>query len=150
MVSTIVLSPTDAASQEAVVGSVQLVVVARARAPCDAALQHCLGYLDSEHPDFEVEGSARSVVRFEGVLPEASSCLGYAPIDPDRQVSIVLSTKIVKSNSKHFLNYSILKLRRVFVNLLSARNLVFGFKLGGVFPAGVRRTHPGSTNWLST
>ena len=37
MVGAIVLSPTDAASQEPVVGSAQCVVVARGRAPCDAA-----------------------------------------------------------------------------------------------------------------
>ena len=47
----IVLSPTDAASQEAVVGLAQHIVVARARAPRDAAIQHCLEYLDSGHPD---------------------------------------------------------------------------------------------------
>ena len=66
---------TDAASQEPVVGSAQRVVVARARAPRDAAVQHCLEYLGSEHPpDFELEGSARSVVQLEGVLPEATPC----------------------------------------------------------------------------
>ena len=43
----IVLSPTDAASQEPVVDSVQRVVVERARAPRDAAVQHCLEYLGS-------------------------------------------------------------------------------------------------------
>ena len=47
VVGVIVLSPTDAASQQAVVGSAQPVVVARARAPRDAAVQHCLVYLDS-------------------------------------------------------------------------------------------------------
>ena len=45
MVGAIVLSPTDAASQEPVVGSAQRVVVARARALRDAAVQHCLEYL---------------------------------------------------------------------------------------------------------
>ena len=40
MIGVIVLSPTDAASQEPVVGSEQRVVVARARAPHDAAIQH--------------------------------------------------------------------------------------------------------------
>ena len=64
MVGSIVLSPTDAASQKTVVGSVQRVVVARVRAPRDAVVQHCLEYLGSEHPDFELEGSARSVVQF--------------------------------------------------------------------------------------
>ena len=66
----IILSPTDAASQEPVVGSAQRVVVAPARAPRDAVAQPCLEYLDSLHSYFELEGSARSVVHFEGVLPE--------------------------------------------------------------------------------
>ena len=38
------LSPSNAAGQEAVVGSAQRVVVARAQAPCDTAVQHCLEY----------------------------------------------------------------------------------------------------------
>ena len=84
-----VLSPTDEASQEALVGSVQRVVVAHARAPRDTAVQHCLEYLGSEHPDFELEGSARPVVQFEGVLPEAAPYVAYAPIDLDGQVGIV-------------------------------------------------------------
>ena len=91
MVGAIVLSPTDATSQEpVVVGSAQRVVVARARAPHDTAVQHCLEYLGSSHPDFEVEGSARSVVQFEGVLPEAAPCVAYAPVDLDGQVGIVV------------------------------------------------------------
>ena len=45
MVGAIVLSLTDAASQEPVVGSVQRVVMARVRAPRDASVQHCLEYL---------------------------------------------------------------------------------------------------------
>ena len=47
MVRAIVLSPTDAASQEPVVGSAQRVVVAHARGPHDAAVQHFLEYLGS-------------------------------------------------------------------------------------------------------
>ena len=47
MVGAIVLSPTDAASQEPVVGSAQRFVVARARAPRDAVVQYCLEYLGS-------------------------------------------------------------------------------------------------------
>ena len=43
MVGAIVLSPTDAANQEAVMGSAQRVVVTRAQARRDAAVQH---YLD--------------------------------------------------------------------------------------------------------
>ena len=90
MVGAIVFSPTEAVSQEPVVGSARRVVVTRARAPCDEALQHCLEYLGSEHPDFELEGSARSVVQFEGVLPEAVPCVAYAPVDLDGQVGIVV------------------------------------------------------------
>ena len=90
MVGAIVLSPTDAASQEPVVGSAQRVVVARARAPRDAAVHHCLEYFVSYHPDFELEGRARSVVQFEGVLPEAAPCVKYAPVDLDGQVGIMV------------------------------------------------------------
>ena len=68
----------------------QRVVVARARAPRDAAVQHYLEYLGSEHPDFELEGSARSVVQFKGALPEAAPWIAYAPINLDGQVGIVV------------------------------------------------------------
>ena len=47
MVGAIVLLSTGAASQEAVVGSAQRVVMARARALRDEAVQHCLECLDS-------------------------------------------------------------------------------------------------------
>ena len=47
VVGAFVLSPTDVASQEPVVGSAQRVVVARARAPRDTAIHHCLEYLGS-------------------------------------------------------------------------------------------------------
>ena len=87
------LSPTDSTSQEAVVGSAQRVVGACVRAPRDAAVQHYLEYLGSEHPDFELEGSTRSVVQFEGILPEAAPCVAYAPIDLDGQVSIVVDVR---------------------------------------------------------
>ena len=90
MVGAVVLSPADAVSQEAVVGSAQRVVVARSRAPRDAAAQHYLEYLSSEHPDFELEGSARSVVHFEGVLPKATPYVASAPIELDEQVGIVV------------------------------------------------------------
>ena len=90
MVGAIVLSPTDAASQEPVVGSAHHVVVARARTPRDAAIQHCLEYLGFKHLDFELERSARSVLQFEGVLPEAAPCVVYAPDDLNGQVGIVV------------------------------------------------------------
>ena len=91
MVGAVVLSSTDAASQEAVVGSAQRIVVARARAPRDAAVQHCLEYLGSDHPYFELEGSARLAVQFQGVLLEAAPCVTYAPIELDGQVGIVVN-----------------------------------------------------------
>ena len=90
MVGAIVLSPTNAASQEAVVGSAQRVVVAHVRAPRDEAVHHCRECLGSEYPNFELEGSARLVVQFEGILPEATPCVAYAPIDRDGQVGIVV------------------------------------------------------------
>ena len=40
----------------------------RARVPRDSAVHHCLEYLGSEHPGFQLEGSARFVVQFEGEL----------------------------------------------------------------------------------
>ena len=44
-------------SQEAVMGWAQPVVVTRARAPRDAAVQHFLEYFGSEHPELsEVRG----------------------------------------------------------------------------------------------
>ena len=47
VVGAIVLSPTDAVSQEPVMSSAQRVVVARVRAPRDAAVHQCLEYLGS-------------------------------------------------------------------------------------------------------
>ena len=64
-------------------GSAQCVVVVRARAPRDAAVQHCLEFLGSYHPDFELERSAQSVVQFNGVLPAAASCIAYASVGLD-------------------------------------------------------------------
>ena len=72
------------------VGSAQRVVVAHARAPRDAAVHHCLEYLGSWHPDFELEGSARTVIQFEGVLPEAAPCVAYAPVDLNGQIGVVV------------------------------------------------------------
>ena len=94
MVSAIVLSPTDAASLKAVVGSAQRAVVACARAPRETVIQHCHEYLGSEHPDFELEGSARPVLQFEGVLPEAAPCVSYKPIYLDGQVGIVVDVPL--------------------------------------------------------
>ena len=58
MVGASALSPSGAAGQEAVVGSAQFVVVARARPPRDTAAQHCLEYFGFQHSDLELEGGA--------------------------------------------------------------------------------------------
>ena len=63
--------------------------VVRERAPRAVAVQHCLEYLGSEHPYFELGGSARSMVQFERVLPGAAPRVAYVPIVLDGQVSIV-------------------------------------------------------------
>ena len=94
MVGTFGRSPTDAANQEPVVGSPQRVVMAHARAPRDAAAQHCLEYLRSQHPGFELEGRARSVVQFEGILPVAAPCVAYAPVNLDKQFDIVADVSL--------------------------------------------------------
>ena len=64
------LLPTDAASQEPVVGSAQRVVVVRHVTQSYSMVSISTRLL--AHPDFELEGSARSVVQIEGVLPEAA------------------------------------------------------------------------------
>ena len=72
MVGASALSPSDAVRQEAVVGSAQHVVVTRARVPGDTAVHHCLDYFGFQHPDLELEGGARLVVQFEGILPKTA------------------------------------------------------------------------------
>ena len=71
MVGAIELSPTDTASQEAVVGSAQRVVVARARAPRDAVVYHCLEITSSR-------------VYFR----KMHHAIAYAPVDVDGQVGV--------------------------------------------------------------
>ena len=92
MFGAIAFPSTYAASQRAVMVSGQPVVMACARVPGDAAaVQHCLEYLSSTHPDFEVEGGcAWVVVRFEGVLPEAAPCVAFAPINLEGPVGLVV------------------------------------------------------------
>ena len=91
----IAISPSDAAGQEAMVGSAQRVVVARARAPRDAVVQHCLEYFGFQHPDLELEGSARSVVQFEEIFPEAAPGFAYAPVVLDGQVGVVVCSSLI-------------------------------------------------------
>ena len=90
MIGTVVLSSTDAATQNAVMGSSQRVVVTRARDRRDAAIQRYLEYLGFQHPDFELEGVGRSVVQFGDVVPEAALCVAYAPVGLDGQIGVVV------------------------------------------------------------
>ena len=83
VVDAIVILPSDAAGQEAVVGSTRRVVVARARTPHDAAVHHCLEYFGFQHPDLELEESTRSVVQFEGIPPEAAPSVASTPVNLD-------------------------------------------------------------------
>ena len=70
-----------AAGQEVVVPTAQRVVVARAWISCNAAVQHCLENFGLQHSDLELEGSARTVVLFEGILPKAAAPgVAYAPV----------------------------------------------------------------------
>ena len=78
VVGASVLSPSDAARPEAVVGSAQRVVVTRARASRDTAVQHCLDYFGFQPTDLEFERGARLVVQFEGILPEIAPRVSYA------------------------------------------------------------------------
>ena len=43
-----------------------------------------------KHPHFELEGSARSVVQFEGIHPKAVPCVAYARVDFDGQIGVVV------------------------------------------------------------
>ena len=81
MVGASALSPSDTVGQEALVGSTQSVVT---------AVQHCLEYFGFQHPDLELEGGARLVVQFEGILPETAPRVAYAPVDLDGQVGVVV------------------------------------------------------------
>ena len=80
-------------------GLAQRVVVARGRAPRDAVVQNCLQNLGFEHPDLKLEGSARSVIQSEGVLPKAAPCVAFTPIDLDGQVDIVVDVPPRYTNS---------------------------------------------------
>ena len=56
----------------------------------DIAVQHCLEYFGFQYPDLELEGDARSVVQFEGILRGAAPGVAYAPVDLDGQVGVVV------------------------------------------------------------
>lgn len=91
------LSPSDEAGRELVVTSPQRVVVTHAQTPRDSAVQHCLENSDLQHLDLELEGSARSVA--QAIRPEGTSGVTYAPVDFDRQVSIMVDVSQAKRNT---------------------------------------------------
>lgn len=84
------LSPSDAADQEAVVGSRQCVVVISARGPGDAPIQHCLEYFSFQHLDLELKGSTRSHIQFEGGFPEGAPGITCEPVDLCEQVGVAV------------------------------------------------------------
>ena len=86
MVGAIVLSPTDAASQEAVVSSAQRVELARG---LHVTQPYSIVSITSAL-SIRTLSSARSVVQFENVLPEDAPCVVYAPVDFGGQVDIVV------------------------------------------------------------
>ena len=69
----------------------QRVLLARARAPRDAAVQY---YLESTSAlsirILSSRGVLGGVVQFEGVLPEAAPCVLFAPVELDGQVGIMV------------------------------------------------------------
>ena len=64
--------------------------VAPSRGLGDVYKRQRLEYLGFQHPDLELERSARSVVQFEGILPEAVPGAAYAPADLDGHVGVVV------------------------------------------------------------
>ena len=74
--------------------SVYNIVSRTSRAQPDTAVQHCLENFGFQHPDLELEGGVRSVVQFEGILPEAAPDVAYAPVDLDGQVGVVVDVPL--------------------------------------------------------
>ena len=54
-------------------------------------IQYCLEYFGFQHPDLELNGGARSVVQFDGILPEAAPGIAYSPVDLDGQAGVVVN-----------------------------------------------------------
>ena len=81
MVGASAFLSSDAAGQEAVAGSAQRVVVARARAPRDTAVQHCLEYFGFQHPD-KIPSSSRLSIMYESRKHYLTkpSCQGTIPL----------------------------------------------------------------------
>lgn len=73
--STSVRFPSDAAGQQAVVGSRQRIVVARAWISHDAVVKQCSKYFGFQHPDFELDGSARLVIKVYFRKPHQAVCM---------------------------------------------------------------------------
>lgn len=52
-------------------------------------MQHCLKNF-FQRPDLQLKGSTRSIVQFEGVLPEVSPGVIYASVNFDEQAGVVV------------------------------------------------------------
>ena len=62
----------------------------RAGVSRDTAVQHCLEYLSSCHPEFELEGGAPSVLLFVNGRLKAAPHVTYALVDLDGEVGVVV------------------------------------------------------------
>lgn len=81
VVSAFMLSPPNAAGQEAVVGSSQPIDVARSWIPCDATVRYRIEDFIFQVSDRQPKGSTSEGVQFEGILPGAAPGIAYAPVD---------------------------------------------------------------------
>lgn len=52
--------------------------------------------------NFQRKGNARSVVHFDGVVPKATPCVAYAPIDVDEQVGIMVDGSLEAYKLENF------------------------------------------------
>lgn len=80
----------DSAGQEGVVGSAQLIVLAPAWASCDAAVQHYLENFAFQNPNLQLEGSTRSLIKFDGGHSGVAGGVAYAPVDFYGQVGVMV------------------------------------------------------------
>ena len=82
--------PTDAASQEPVVGSAQRVIVARARASRDTAVQHCSSTSALSIRILSSRGALDRSYSSRVYFRKLHLCVAYAPVDLDGQVGILV------------------------------------------------------------
>lgn len=55
-----------------------------------------ISYFGFQHPDLKIQGSARAVGYFEGVLLEVTPGAAYTPVDSDGHVVVDLPPEVYK------------------------------------------------------